>query len=75
MTRPFGRRDPSSNQWWMFGILFLLFLAGSLWLFHTGQSLGGTVAAVAAGLDLGASVALFLRARKIRQIARSQDPA
>jgi hypothetical protein len=67
MTRPGARRDPASGQWWMFTILFVLFLAGAVWLFSRGQSTGGILATVVAVLDGGAAVALYLRSRRNRR--------
>jgi hypothetical protein len=67
MTRPGARRDPASGQWWMFGILFVFFLAGAVWLFGRGQSTGGILATVVAVLDGGAAVALYLRSRRLRR--------
>jgi hypothetical protein len=67
MTIPGSRRDPAAGQRWMFLLLFVLFVAASVWWFHTGQTVGASMAAAVALLDLGAATALHLRSRRTRR--------
>lgn len=65
MTGP-GRQRDATGQWWVFVLLFLVFVAGGVWFFSRGRTVGGVLAIVFGLLDLALAVIYLVNARRTR---------
>lgn len=65
MTGP-GRQRDATGQWWVFLLLFLVFVAGGVWFFDRGQTVGGVLAVAFGLLDLAMAVLYYVNSKRAR---------